>query len=197
MLLLSRAQGISLVSDVSGEQIEALAGGPHLQRLILSQERNDRRSSARSIRNTTQRLASALQQVSHCPVLHCASAFHLCLYHRLSWQDDRLQRWNGMSCMPNLSECPKVPVAIWGVLLQGLPQEQLALSLLVMLAQQRRFISVQTQTGPLKLITELLDRAQESLHLVRRGSSSLNAASGCSNFYPQIEQVQTGCGVWL
>ena len=62
--------------------------------------------------------------------------------------------------------------------MQGAPQEQLALSLLVMLSQQRRYISVQTQTGPLKLITELLDRAQESLHLVRRGSMSPSAATG-------------------
>ena len=79
-----------------------------------------------------------------------------------------------------LSECGKVCAAIRGVLVQGAPQEQLALSLLVMLAQQRRYISVQTQTGPLKLITELLDRAQESLHLVSRSSEFLNAASGCS-----------------
>ena len=85
-----------------------------------------------------------------------------------------------------------MPAARWGVLVQGLPQEQLALSLLVMLAQQRRFISVQTQTGPLKLITELLDRAQESLHLVRRGSASLSAASGRSDLYPQTKAGADG-----
>ena len=67
-------QGISLVSDVSGEQVAALAGGPHLQRLILSQDRSDRQLSARSIRSTTQRLASALQQVSQRPSSGCASA---------------------------------------------------------------------------------------------------------------------------
>lgn len=72
--------------------------------------------------------------------------------------------------MPALSEFESVSAAIQGSLLQGLPEEQLALSLLVMLAQQRRYISVQTQAGPLKLITELLDRAQESLHLVRHAS---------------------------
>ena len=76
---------------------------------------------------------------------------------------------------------------------QGAPQEQLALSLLVMLAQQRRYISVQTQTGPLKLITELLDRAQESLHLVRRGSKSLNLSSGCSKI---LSPDKTGAD-WL
>ena len=51
---------------------------------------------------------------------------------------------------------------------QGMPQEQLALPLLVMLAQQRRFIAIQTQSGPLKLIAELYDKAQESLYLVRQ-----------------------------
>ena len=50
--------------------------------------------------------------------------------------------------------------------MQGTPEEQLALPLMVMLAQQRRFIAVQTQTGPLKLIAELYDKAQESLYLV-------------------------------
>ena len=52
--------------------------------------------------------------------------------------------------------------------MQGMPQEQLALPLLVLLGQQRRYIAVQTQTGPLKLIAELYDKAQESLYLVRR-----------------------------
>ena len=52
--------------------------------------------------------------------------------------------------------------------MQGMPEEQLALPLLVMLAQQRRFIAVQSQTGPLKLIAELYDKAQESLYLVRQ-----------------------------
>ena len=92
-----------------------------------------------------------------------------------------------------LSGCERVSAAIGGVLVQGAPQEQLALSLLVMLAQQRRYISVQTQTGPLKLITELLDRAQESLHLVRRGSTSLSLPSGCSNF---LSPDKTGAN-WL
>lgn len=53
-----------------------------------------------------------------------------------------------------------------------MPQEQLALPLLVMLAQQRRYIAVQTQTGPLKLIAELYDKAQESLYLVRHACMS-------------------------
>ena len=56
--------------------------------------------------------------------------------------------------------------------MQGMPQEQLALPLMVMLAQQRRFIAVQTATGPLKLIAELYDKAQESLYLVRQHGSS-------------------------
>ena len=33
-------QGISLVTDVSSEQVEALAGGPLLQQQVLNQERN-------------------------------------------------------------------------------------------------------------------------------------------------------------
>ena len=57
------------------------------------------------------------------------------------------------------------------LVMQGMPQEQLALPLMVMLAQQRRFIAVQTATGPLKLIAELYDKAQESLYLVRRHDS--------------------------
>lgn len=57
-------QGISLVSDVSGVQVEALAGGPHLQQLVLNQERSGRQISARTLARATQRLAGALQQVS-------------------------------------------------------------------------------------------------------------------------------------
>ena len=56
----------------------------------------------------------------------------------------------------------------WQLLVQGSPEEQLALPLLVMLAQQRRYIAVQTQKGPLKLISDLCDKALESLYLVRR-----------------------------
>ena len=56
----------------------------------------------------------------------------------------------------------------WHWVMQGGPEEQLALPLLVMLAQQRRYIAVQSQKGPLKLIAELYDKAQESLYLVRR-----------------------------
>ena len=56
----------------------------------------------------------------------------------------------------------------WQLLVQGSPEEQLALPLLVMLAQQRRYIAVQTQKGPLKLIADLCDKALESLYLVRR-----------------------------
>ena len=56
-------QGISLVSDVSGEQVEALAGGPLLQQLILNQERNARQVTPKMLARATQRLASALQQV--------------------------------------------------------------------------------------------------------------------------------------
>ena len=41
-----------------------------------------------------------------------------------------------------------MPAAMRGVWVQGLPQEQLALPLLVMLAQQRRYVPVQTQAGP-------------------------------------------------
>ncbi len=77
------------------------------------------------------------------------------------------------------SSCPNVPQEMqrrllgqerngWQLLVQGSPEEQLALPLLVMLAQQRRYIAVQTQKGPLKLISDLCDKALESLYLVRR-----------------------------
>ena len=56
-------QGISLVSDVSGEQVEALAGGPLLQQLVLNQERNTRQVTPKMLTRASQRLASALQQV--------------------------------------------------------------------------------------------------------------------------------------
>jgi len=49
---------------------------------------------------------------------------------------------------------------------QGAPQEQLALPLLIMLAQQRRYIAAQTDSPHLKLIAELYDKCQETLHLV-------------------------------
>lgn len=51
------------MSDVSGEQVEALAGGPFLQQLILNQERNARQVTPKMLARATQRLASALQQV--------------------------------------------------------------------------------------------------------------------------------------
>ncbi len=51
------------MSDVSAEQVEALAGGPLLQQLILNQERNARHVSPKMLARATQRLASALQQV--------------------------------------------------------------------------------------------------------------------------------------
>lgn len=82
-----------------------------------------------------------------------------------SLMQELLQRW----CMHRAQHIPMLYVAkIECLVMQGVPEEQLALPLLVMLAQQRRFIAVQSQTGPLKLIAELYDKAQESLYLVRR-----------------------------
>ena len=73
------------------------------------------------------------------------------------------------------SSCRVVVMDTGLLMMQGTPQEQLALPLMVMLAQQRRYIAVQTETGPLKLIAELYDKAQESLYLVsqHRWPSSL------------------------
>lgn len=43
--------------------MEALAGGPLLQQLVLNQDRNARQVTPKTLARATQRLASALQQV--------------------------------------------------------------------------------------------------------------------------------------
>ena len=50
--------------------------------------------------------------------------------------------------------------------LQGAPEHQLALPLLILMAQQRHAIAVQHQSPHLKLIAELYDKCQEALYQV-------------------------------
>jgi len=72
-------QGISLVTDVSGDQVEALAGGPLLQQQVLNQERNARQVTPKMQTRASQRLAGALQKV--CPGYassKCSEKCHAC-----------------------------------------------------------------------------------------------------------------------
>lgn len=50
-------------------------------------------------------------------------------------------------------------------------QDKLALPLLIMLGQQRRYIATSTASPHLKLIAELYDKCQETLYLVRNAIS--------------------------
>lgn len=62
-LVLCFAQGISLVSDVSGDKVEALAGGPLLQEEVIPSRQQLERPSGKALARTTHRLITALQQV--------------------------------------------------------------------------------------------------------------------------------------
>jgi hypothetical protein len=55
-------QGITFVSDVSGDKVEALAGGPVLQEEVIP-ARQQERPSGKALLRTTHRLISVLQQV--------------------------------------------------------------------------------------------------------------------------------------
>ena len=56
-------QGIDLVSDLSAEQVEALAGGPVLQAEVIPLAQGTPQASAKALQRTVQRLAQALQHV--------------------------------------------------------------------------------------------------------------------------------------
>lgn len=54
-------QGVMLVSDLSSEQVEALAGGPLLQQEVINL--GAQQASAKAISRTSNRLVAALRNV--------------------------------------------------------------------------------------------------------------------------------------
>lgn len=54
------------MSDVSGDKVEALAGGPLLQEEVIPSRQQQERLSGKALARTTHRLIAALQQVRFC-----------------------------------------------------------------------------------------------------------------------------------
>jgi hypothetical protein len=75
------AQGIDLVSDLSAEQVEALAGGPALQAEVIPAGAGAVQASAKALQRTVQRLTQALQHVCASSHFH-ASSCTSCSIHR-------------------------------------------------------------------------------------------------------------------
>ncbi|KAK9917111.1 hypothetical protein WJX75_001006 [Coccomyxa subellipsoidea] len=131
--LVSDMTGIAPVSDLSAEQVEALAGGPLLQQEVINL-------------GASQTPAKALSKTS---------------------------KW----------------------LVAALQNDKLLLPLYVMLAQQRRYIAVSTDSPHLKLIAELYDKCQETLFLYTEFLSTALPPAERAALLPSISELVLQYGV--